>query len=220
MDAVKQEIVTYCHKLYAHQFVAANDGNISVLLNNDTVLITPTGVSKGDMTEDMLITLDLDGKAVEGSVREGGLQPSSEARMHIECFQKREDIKAVVHAHPPFATALGATGYTESLSDEVLLPEILLTMGRIGIVPYCTPGSADLAQKVAEAIASHNGVLLKNHGALTVGKDMQEAYFRLESLELYCKVWLLATLTGKSSFLSSDETEKLLRATANGGKSI
>lgn len=229
-DTARQEIVKYCQRLYERQFVAANDGNVSVLLDDGAVLITPSMMSKGEITEDMLITIDFEGRIVGGGLGgnlngnqdgsldgglSGGLKPSSEVRMHIECYRRRSDIQAVMHAHPPFATAFSATEYADTVSDEILLPEILITTGRIGIVPYLTPGSVGLSLGTAEAIADHNGVLLRNHGVLTVGKNVREAYFRLECIEQYCKVRLLASMLGKPSFLSEDEVGGILNSGAN-----
>lgn len=205
-ETAAQEIVRCCQKLYDNHFVAAYDGNVSVLVGDEALLITPTTQSKGDITEDMLITLDF-----EGRVTQGNLTPSSEAQMHIECYKKRNDIKAVVHAHPPYATALASTEHVDTISEKILLPEILITTGRLGVAPYCTPGSTELALHVAEVVASHNGVLMKNHGVVAVGPDIKKAYMRLESIELYCKVRLLSALVGTSNFLCNDEVEALLK---------
>ena len=202
---IKQAIVSYCQLLDTKGFVAANDGNISVLLESDSLVITPTKTRKGDVTESMLLTLDF-----EGTVTQGSKMPSSETFLHIACYQARSNIKAVIHAHPPYATALASTAHVEKIAEEILLPEILITTGVLGVVEYCTPGSSELASQTAEKIASHNGLLLKNHGVVTVGESLSEAFMRLESIEMYCKVLLLAEQLGMPRYLSSEEVASVL----------
>lgn len=203
MSQDKQSIITYCRLLYNKGLAIALDGNVSVLLEDETLLITPTQVSKGELTEDRLAHIDREGRLIEGGA------PSSELFMHIECYKARGDIAAIVHAHPPYATALASTSHANAIGEHILLPEILLTTGIPGVVEYASPGSDELASKTAEVIATHNGALLKNHGVVAVGKDLKEAYTRLESIELYCKIRFLAESMGGCNYLSADEVAKL-----------
>lgn len=201
----QNEIISYGKKLSEQGLVAANDGNISVLLSEKTFLITPTMMSKGEITADQLCLLDLSGMQIEGDAL-----PSSEATMHSACYQKRSDVKAIIHAHPPYATALAATKHADTIGERILLPEILITTGRVGVVDYFTPGSEELAAAAAEVLSEHNAALLKNHGVITVGSTVQEAFYRLESIEMYCKVKSLAGSLGELNYLEAAEVEKIL----------
>lgn len=214
----RQEIVRYCTLLSDKGFVAANDGNISVVLDEETLLITPAGIRKGEVIEEMLVSVrfgqtEKDAPCFTCTAKDDS-RPSSEVLMHHACYRSRSDITAVIHAHPPFATALAATEHAEAVGEDILLPEILLTTGIPGVVSYHTPGSVALAQAVGEAVAQHNGLLLKNHGVLIVGEDLSQAYARLESIEMYCKVRFLATLLGNTTPLSNEEAAHILRATS------
>ncbi|MEE8591315.1 MAG: class II aldolase/adducin family protein, partial [Spirochaetia bacterium] len=156
----RQEILEVGRRLQERFFVAANDGNISVRLGTGEILITPTGVNKGDMSAEMLLKVD-----AEGSVLSGSLKPSSEMKMHLAVYRQRADVQALVHAHPPTATGFATSRIR--LDQDVILPEVVFGMGRIGFSEYGTPTTHQVPEAVSREIAECDAVLLANHGALT-----------------------------------------------------
>lgn len=164
-------------RIYGRNFVAANDGNISVKVGPNAIITTPTGVSKGYMTPDMMVKMDLSGKVISGKMK-----PSSEVKMHLRVYQENPVVKAVVHAHPPVATSFAIAGIS---LDKPVLPEAVVLLGTVPVAPYATPGTQEVPDSIAPYCKDYNAVLLANHGALTWGKDLMEAYFRMESLEHY-----------------------------------
>lgn len=164
--------------MWSKGMVAANDGNISVLLPDGTILCTPTGVSKGFMTPAMLPVVDIDGGIV--SLGEGGRQPSSEVRMHLRAYQTSEGVRAVVHAHPPYATAFAIKG--EPLVGK-LMPESVVAMPEIPLAPYATPSTDEVPDSIEPFVKSHPGCLLEHHGAITWAGDLMTAYLAMERLE-------------------------------------
>jgi L-fuculose-phosphate aldolase len=183
-------------------FVAANDGNISARLPGGLFLITPTGVNKGDLEPDMLLTVDGAGKVVAGE-----LKPTSEMKMHLAIYRQRADVKAVVHAHPPAATGFAACRIR--LDQDVLLPEVIFSLGRIGFAEYGTPTTEEIPQAVEKEIANCEALLLANHGALTVGEEVLAAYYRMEVLEMYARVRLVTRLLGEPKALSAEQVREL-----------
>ncbi|HSA24843.1 MAG TPA: class II aldolase/adducin family protein, partial [Myxococcota bacterium] len=153
----RQELVEYGRRLWLRGFVAANDGNLSVRLDGERVLTTPTGVSKGFMAPDDLLVTDLGGARVEGRGR-----PSSELPMHLEIYRGRPDVRAVVHAHPPVATAFAVAGIP---LDQCLLPEMVVSLGAIPIAPYGTPSTEEIPASIRPFVPRCDAVLLANHGA-------------------------------------------------------
>ena len=150
--------------MYARGYTASNDGNISVRLGADRLLMTPKSVCKGFMTPDMMCITDLDGRKLQGD-----RDPSSEMLMHLEVYRQRPDVQAVVHAHPPTATGFAVAGIP---LDRAVLAEVLTTLGSIPIAEYATPSTKELPEAVRKYIKAHDGMLLANHGALTVGGDL------------------------------------------------
>lgn len=210
-EAIRGEIVEIGRRMYDRFFVAANDGNISARLHDETVLITPTGVSKGFMTPDDIIRVDLEGNLVS---RRAERRPSSETPMHLAVYRARPDVNAVVHAHPPVATGFSVAGLA---LDAPILPEIVITVGKIPLVPYGTPAGVEVQNTVAPYVKDYDALLLANHGALTLGEDLTWAYFKMESLELYARVWLVARLLGSENALSAEDIGKLLDVRARLG---
>ena len=155
-------------------FVAANDGNISVKVSENEYYCTPTGVSKGFMTPDMIIKIDADGNKLEGK-----LNPSSEIKMHMRVYRERPDVNAVVHAHPPTATAYAVAGIP---LDKYLLPEAILVLGDVPICKYGTPSTMEIPDSLEPYIQTHDAFLLQNHGALTVGCNLTKAFFVMEEV--------------------------------------
>lgn len=200
---LRREIVEAGRRLYQKNMVASNDGNISARLSEKELLITPTGVCKGDMTEDMLLKVDM-----EGNVLEGYLKATSEMKMHLAVYQQRPDVKAVVHAHPQKATAFAVAhlGF-----DEIILPEAIFALGNIELAEYGTPSTEEIPQAVRKKINAADALLLANHGALTVGKTPMEAYFNMETLEHFAAIALYAKQLGGACALSEEQVKKLIQ---------
>jgi L-fuculose-phosphate aldolase len=199
---LKQDIVRICRMLHRKNYLAATDGNVSVRLG-DRVLITPSGVNKGLMEADQVITVDLDGSVIAGAG-----QPSSEIRMHLLAYELRPDVQAVVHAHLPYATACTLAGISLL---EPILPEVVITLGGIPTAPYATPGSAEVPEAIREFIKEYDAILLSRHGAMTVGREVTDAYNKMEKLEHTARVVLAARLQGQLPPLPVSEVEKLRR---------
>lgn len=199
----KKAILDIGQRMYVRNFVAANDGNISVKVGDNEVWATPTGVSKGFMTKDMLVKVDLDGNVLKGDQK-----PSSELKMHLRAYKENKDLKAVVHAHPPISTSFSIAGIP---LNTPVLAEAVITLGDVPIVPYAELGSKEVPDGIAPFCNTHNGVLLANHGVVTWGEDPYGAYYRLESIEYYANILMI---TGKilenQNSLSSEQVERLL----------
>ena len=200
-ERLRADIVEVGRRLHERAFVASNDGNISVRLEDDLVLTTPTGVSKGFMSPDMMVVTDLTGRKVRGH-----RNPSSELLMHLEVYRNRPDVRAVVHAHPPVATGFAVAGIP---LDRAVLAEVLTTLGSIPIAEYATPSTSELPEAVRKYITAYDGVLLANHGALTVGPDLVAAYVKMETIEHFAKISLVARLLGREHLIAREEVERL-----------
>ena len=197
----RADIVEIGRRLHDRGFVASNDGNISVRLDADRLLTTPTGVSKGFMTPDMMVTTDLTGRQLTGD-----REPSSEILMHLAVYAHRPEIKAVVHAHPPTATGFAVAGIP---LDRAVLAEVVTTLGSIPIADYGTPSTSDLADAVRQYIGAHDGLLLANHGALTVAHELFAAYYKMETVEHFARISLVARQLGGERLLSREEVNRL-----------
>ena len=199
---IKKEICEVGHKLWAKGFVAANDGNISVKISENEYYCTPTGVSKGDLTPDMIIKVDKDGKKLEGK-----LNPSSEIKMHMRVYRERPDVTAVVHAHPPVATAFTVADID---LDQYILPEAVLTIGNVPTCDYGTPSTMEIPDSLDPYIQQHDAFLLRNHGALTVGCNLQKAFFVMEEVEFNAVICKHAMDLGAVHEISNDQLKKLM----------
>ena len=189
-------------RLYERGFVASNDGNMSVLVSAGTLWTTPTGVSKGFMTEDMLVKTDLAGTGLEGTRK-----PSSELKMHLRVYQENPDLRAAVHAHPPAATSFAIAGLP---LDRPILPEAIVQLGTVPVAPYAEPGTQAVPDSIAPFCRDFGGVLLANHGALTWGYDLTQAYYRMETLEYYAQVTINSVfLLGRANALTGEQVERL-----------
>ena len=182
---------------------AANDGNISVLLDDGTLLCTPTGVSKGFMTPEMICRIDRKGVPVE----ESQYKPSTEMLMHLCVYDHRPDVKAVVHAHPLYATVHAICG--KPLTQQIM-PESTMFLGEVPLTPYGLPSTTELSDAIIPALEKHDAILLENHGALSYGHTLQSAYFKMEALDYYAKVVYLAAGYGGAKEFSAEQVEKLL----------
>lgn len=201
---IKDQICDVCHKMWQLGWVAANDGNVSVKLGDGTFLATPTGISKSFITSEKLVKIDGEGNVLEGLP---GYKPSSEIKMHLRCYKERDDVGAVVHAHPPTATGYAVAG--KSL-DEYSMIETVIAVGSIPLTPYGTPSTNEVPDAIAPYLQKHDVMLLQNHGALTVGCDLITAYYRMETLELFAKISLTAHLLGGAKEIEKPQIDKLL----------
>ena len=201
-EQIKQEICEVGHRLYHHGFVAANDGNISVKLSDNEFYCTPTGVSKGSLTPDMIIKIDAEGNKLEGT-----LNPSSEIKMHLRVFRERPDVNAVVHAHPPVATAFTVAGIP---LDRYILPEAVLTIGDVPTCAYATPSTMEIPDSLMPYIQEHDAFMLKNHGALTVGNTLTRAFFTMEEVEFNAKIMKYAMELGRIQEIPEDKMYELM----------
>jgi L-fuculose-phosphate aldolase len=201
-------VCTVCRRLYERGLIAGQDGNVSVRLREDAVLVTPAGLSKVDLRPEDLVELGLD-----GTVRSGTRRPTSEVAVHLRAYQRRADVRAVVHAHPPIATAFSLVGETV---DSAALAEVRYGVGPVALVPYGTP-STDAAADVFDPYwASHDAFLMAHHGALTVGATLTKAHQRMESLENGARIMWLARSLGRPRALPDAALAALdaLRATS------
>ena len=208
-DAFRADIVEVGRRMYARGYVASNDGNISIRIDDHEILTTPKSVSKGFMTPDMCVVVDLSGKKIRG-----GRDASSELLMHLEVYKNRPDARAVVHAHPPTATGFAVAGIP---LDRAVLAEVVTTLGSIPIAEYGTPSTPELPEAVRKYIKAHDGLLLANHGALTVAGDVFAAYYKMETIEHFAKISLVARQLGREHLLSREEVERLQGLRGNYG---
>ncbi len=200
----KTTIIEVGKRMYAKNYVAANDGNISCRVDKDIIWTTPTGVSKGFMSEEMLVKMRLDGTIISS----GGLKPSSEVKMHIRVYQENPEVMGVTHAHPPVCTSFAIAGIG---LDKAIYPEALVNLGTVPCVHYETPGTQGIPDSIAPYCRDYNAVLLGNHGALSWGNSLMEAFFRMESMEHYALILMYTgRILGKANELSCDQVQELL----------
>jgi L-fuculose-phosphate aldolase len=200
-EMLRADIVEAGRRMYARGYVASNDGNMSARLDADRLLTTPKSVSKGFMTPDMMVVVDYTGTKIAGD-----RDPSSELPMHLEVYRNRPDVNAVVHAHPPIATGFAVAGIPLT---RAVLAEVITTLGSIPIAEYGTPSTAELPAAVRKYIKAHDGMLLANHGALTCGPSVMAAYYKMETIEHFAKISLVARLLGRENLISREEVDRL-----------
>lgn len=194
-------------RMYERRMVAANDGNLSVRLGENEILCTPTGVSKGFMKPEQMCRVDMMGNVIGN---DAGLKPSSEIRMHLRVYQKRPDVKAVVHAHPVFATSFAVMG--RALEDPIM-PEVIVNFGKVPLAPYGTPSTMEIPDSIEPYLADYEAVLLESHGALTWAEDLLSAYMKMESVEFYAELLYRTIQLGGPRLLGEDRLEKLYALT-------
>jgi L-fuculose-phosphate aldolase len=199
--AAREAIVRVCRRLYTAGLIAGQDGNVSVRCGDGRILVTPSGLSKVDVEPDDLVVLDGEGRHLAGD-----RQASSEVAVHLRIYARRADVGAVVHAHPPTATGFAVAG--EGLAADVL-PELILLMGSVPLVPYATPGTTALADQFEPFLADHEAFLMANHGATTVGPTVAIAHQRMESVEHAAKILLTARVLGRTDRLSREQVRAL-----------
>jgi len=198
---LRRELTRFGKMLHSMGFVAATDGNLSVRLDEDRVLVTPTCFSKGMMCPEDMVVVDLHGKKLSGTYN-----PSSEIVMHLTIYRMRPDVGAVVHAHPCTATGFASAGIA---LDEPLCSEIVITLGAVPLAPYATTGTMELSDSLRPFIPYHNAILMANHGVVTYGEDLCRAYMRMEAVEHYAKIVMTTRQLGTARSLDSRELEKL-----------
>jgi L-fuculose-phosphate aldolase len=200
-DDIARQLVSCCHRLYERGLVVAADGNVSARLPNGTILITPTGVSKGRVEASDLVEITLDGTPVD---KRG--KPSTEVGMHVFIYERRKDVGAIVHAHPPYATGFATARIA---LEKPLLPEVILGLGSIPLAPYATPSTREVAESLAPFVERYSAILLANHGVVVMGRDIDEASLRMEKVEHAAHTTFVAHLLGGAHTLTQDEVEKL-----------
>ncbi len=210
-DNIAGAIVDVCRRLSARGLLVATDGNVSARLQSGNILITRAGVSKGFITEDDLVEVKSDGT--------GGHQRSTtEIRMHVFVYEKRQDVRAIVHAHPPFATAFAVAGIP---LDRPVLPEVVVGLGGIPLAAYATPSTDEVPESLSPYVEHHDAILLSNHGAITFGEDLHDACFKMEKVEHTAEITYRARLLGAVRELSEDDLAKLRAiAPATYGKEV
>lgn len=203
-DILRREICEIGRKLHQSGFVAGCDGNITVRVGTDLVLGTPTSLCKGMMQPEDLVLVDMNGERLNGS-----RHPSSELGMHLLFYRMRPDVRAVVHAHPPTATAFATVGQA---LDEPLVAEVVVTFGKIPLAPYGMPGSSELHDSLRPFIPDHDAILMANHGVVTCGHDLLNAYLKMEKVEHYARIVAAARQLGIPRPLSREDVRKLMEA--------
>jgi len=200
----RQDIVDVGKLVYQKGWVAANDGNISIRLDDRKVLCTCTGISKGMMTVDDLIVCDLDGNKIDGA-----RERTTEIAMHLTIYQMRPDITSVLHAHPPVATGYAVAGRPLNLA---LLPEVIIGLGSVPLADYGLPGTPALTEGMLPYIPKYDAILMGNHGCVCYGEDVYKAFFKMEVVEHFARIALVAELLGGPKALPRDEVEKLFNS--------
>lgn len=204
-------IVRYGRQLHENRFVAATDGNLSVRLDDHRLLVTPTGMSKGMMRPGDMVIVDMEGNRLAGKRK-----VSTEIGMHLLIYRLRPDVQGIVHAHPPTATAFAASGFD---LNRPLVCEVVVGLGSIPLARYGTPGTPELTEALEPLIPNHDAILMANHGVVTFGPSLENAYMKMETVEHFAKIVLVTHLLGQEQPLGEKEVEKLhaVRHRYNGG---
>jgi len=207
---IKKQICDIGRRMYERGFVAANDGNISFRLGKDRFLCTPTNVSKGYLRPEMIAVVDGKGKQISGTIPR-----TSEILLHLEIYRELPEVNAVCHAHPPHATAFAIAGIRP---PSCILPEVEVLLGHVPIAEYDTPGSQAFARTILPHLRNQaNTILLANHGAVACDKDLEQAYFHLETLDTYCRILLLSKQVGHVRQLPEDKMQELMEIKKKAG---
>jgi len=201
---LKKELVEVGRRTYERGYVASNDGNISARVDDKKVLITPTGVSKGFMRPEDMVLVDYDGKVLSQTGR-----PSSEVYMHLRIYKERPDVNSVCHAHPIHATGHAVAGLS---LEKCVLPEVIIVLGGVPLVEYGEPGTDEFFEPVLKYLSNHDAFLLANHGALTIGKDVLNAYHKMETLEHFAHISYVAQQMGGVKTLPKPDVQRLIDA--------
>jgi L-fuculose-phosphate aldolase len=195
------EILRFGRMLHERGLIAATDGNVSVRINKTSVLITPTCLCKGMLSAEDLVVVDMWGRKLSGF-----RDVSSETGMHMTIYRMRPDVNAVVHAHPPTATGFAACGLA---LDQALISEVLLSLGAVPLARYATPGTSELSEVLVPLIPHHDAVLMANHGVVTYGCNLEQAYMNMETVEHFAKIALVVKQLGCANPLPAEQVSKL-----------
>lgn len=198
---LKKELVMVCKMLYDRKLVSATDGNVSIKIDEDKMLVTPSGVNKGLLKEDMILTVDFNGKLIEGT-----LKSSKEVGMHIKIYEDRPDIGAIIHTHPPYSTAFAVAH--ETIKNNLLI-ETLVLLGDIAMAPYGTPGTKEILDSIEGLTENYDAILLKNHGVITYGEDIIDAFNKMDALENVAKTIVMSEIVGKPQEIPQDRIDYL-----------
>src|SRR2546421_6973100 len=201
-QTARRDLIKICHLMYERSYVVASDGNVSVQLDDERVLATPTMTCKGRMTEDLIAITDLEGRALNDR------KVSSELAMHLLIYRERAEVKAVCHAHPPHGSAFAVAGLA---IDQPILSEVILTLGCVPLAEYGTPSTDELTEAMRPLVKHHNALLMANHGAVAYGSDLWQAFDRLETLEDTSRIAILARILGGCKNLPADANGKLIK---------
>ncbi len=200
---IKKQICEIGKRIYNKGMVASNDGNISVKLNDNEFLCTPTGVSKGFMTPEYICKVDANGKVIQANP---GFKPSSEIKMHMRVYRERPDVTSVVHAHPLYATSFAIAGIPLT---EPIMPEAVIALGCVPIAEYGTPSTEEIPDAISKYLQHYDAVLLANHGALSFSDSLLSAYHKMESLEFYAQLLYQAKVLGGPKQLTDAQVQRL-----------
>jgi L-fuculose-phosphate aldolase len=200
-NELRQKLVEICHRMYRQGYIAAGDGNVSCKIDDERVLVTPTGFHKGFITADDLVVVDVNGKLLRGAHK-----PSSEFAMHALSYRERPDVRAVVHGHPPLTVGLALAGVSLA---QCVLSETCLVLGAILTAPYSTPTTDEVPTVLRPFVRQANAIVMDRHGALTLGRDLDEAYNRMEAMEHASKITHAARAIGPIKPLPEHEVAKL-----------
>jgi len=211
MEQLKSDIIEVGRRLYQNGFISSTDGNISIRIDEKRIIATASGVNKGALKRSDLVVVDRRGKRLQG-----GKEPSSELAMHLYIYDQRPEIAAVVHAHPPYCTGFAAAGIP---LDRCVLPEIILTIGAVPLASYATPSTPEVIESLRTFIPECDAVMLANHGAVTLGKDVMDAYWKLERIEHAAKISYIARTLGGEKVLPKEEVQKLVDIREKSGAS-
>lgn len=207
-EETARQIVDICHRLYDRHLVTATDGNVSARLAGGTIIVTPSNLAKGRVTESDLVEVQADGAPVSGERR-----PTSELGMHLFIYRERPDVGGVVHTHPPYATAFAAA---RRPLDSDVFPEVITGLGRVPLARYATPSTDEVARSIAPYVTSARAILLANHGVVTYGRTLEEAFTAMEKVEHAAHMLFVATMLGGAKALTSGELKKLSAAMNEG----
>ncbi len=206
--SLREQICLIGRLMHQREYIDGASGNISVRLNVDHILATPSGLAKGFMTPEQLIVVNMQGERVDEPTKANAdLRPTSELLMHLECYRRREDVQGVVHAHPPTCVALTIAGYD---FQRCIIPEVVIMVGLIPTTPYATPASPENRDAISALIHEHDVILLSHHGSLTVGHTVWDAYLRLENLEHNAKILYMAEQIGQVKTIPVHQVEQLV----------
>jgi L-fuculose-phosphate aldolase len=209
IEESRQDIIEIGKLVFQKGWIASNDGNISIRLEDNSILCTPTAVCKGMMTPEDLIVCDMEGRKIAGT-----RERTSEIAMHLTIYRMRPDVRSVLHAHPPVATGFAAAGRPLNLA---LLPEVVIGLGSVPLADYGLPGTPALTDGMLPYIPKYDAILMANHGAVTYGTDVHQAYFRMETVEHFAHITFVAEMLGGAKPLPRAEVRKLFESRARYG---